>query len=196
MTRLSNILSVFSKIELNNTTLFCNEALKLEHPRMKHLKQWQEVRSANRYFLKPWEPKWPHDALSKKDFVTRVKQVNSNARLRSGFSYLLIHKKAGIIGGIGLYNIRFGSALTGTIGYWLAQEHNGQGYMNAALTRICKFGFDTQKLIRLETACLKHNTRSIRLLKSCEFEQEGIGKSYLEIDGKRQDHMLFSRIKN
>lgn len=193
MTRLSNILSAFSNKAPIDTTLFCNDRLKLEYPRIEHFAQWREVRANNHAFLRPWEPKWTHDALSKKAFEARVKQVNSNARLKFGFSYLLIHEKSGIIGGIGLYNVRFGSALTGTIGYWLAQEHNGQGHMNAALKRICKFGFETQKLKRIESACLQHNARSIKLLESCGFEQEGIGKSYLEIDGKRQDHFLFSR---
>lgn len=194
MTRLSNILSAFSKPQSIGNALFCNEVLKLEHPRIEHFDQWREIRSINRAFLKPWEPKWDHDALSKKAFDARIRQVNSNARSKSGFSYLLIHEQAGVIGGIGLYNIRFGSALTGTIGYWLAQEHNGHGHMGAALNRICQFGLHTQKLTRLESACLPINHRSIKLLESCGFIQEGIGKSYLEIDGKRQDHILFSKI--
>lgn len=195
MTRLSNFLSAFSKTEQSKTALICNEDLKLEYPRMEHFSQWREVRSNNQSFLKPWEPKWTHDALSKKAFEIRVKQAQTNASARSGFSYLLKHEKAGIIGGIGLYNVRFGAALTGTIGYWLAKEHNGQGHMNAALNRLCEFSFANQKLSRLESACLQHNTRSIKLLESCGFEQEGVGKSYLEIDGKRQDHILFSKTK-
>lgn len=196
MTRLSNFLSAFRKPQANSGALICNDALKLAHPRIEHFEQWREVRTKNRAFLKPWEPKWAYDALSKKAFDERISQVSANARIKSGFSYLLIHEKAGIIGGIGLYNIRFGSAMTGTIGYWLSQEHNGYGHMGAALNRVCQFGLLDQKLIRLESACLPHNHRSIKLLESCRFVQEGIGKSYLEIDGKRQDHILFSKIKN
>lgn len=196
MTRLSKFLSALRKKDSPDTVLLCNDTLKLVHPRMEHFKQWREVRIKNRSFLKPWEPKWAIDALSKKTFEARVKQVSSSARLKSGFSYFLTHEEAGIIGGIGLYNVRFGAALTGTIGYWLSQEHNRQGHMHAALNRISQFGFHTQKLARLESACLQQNHRSIKLLKSCGFINEGIGKYYLEIDGKRQDHMLFSKIKN
>lgn len=196
MTRLTKILSAFRKTEPIDTVLLCNDTLKLEHPRLEHFNQWREVRIKNQSFLKPWEPKWAIDALSKKAFEARVNQVKSGARLKSGFSYLLTHKEAGIIGGIGLHNIRFGAALTGTIGYWLSQEHNGKGYMHAALDRICQFGFHTQKLVRLESACLQQNHRSVKLLESCGFINEGIGKSYLEIDGKRQDHILFSKIKD
>lgn len=201
MIRLSTFLSAFSNFKngggssaANCSVLRCNDILKLELPRTEHFEQWRQIRSENRSFLQPWEPTWPVDVLTEKSFEYRVKHAYDNAKLKSGFSYLIIHKEAGVIGGISLYNIRLGSAMSGTVGYWLAKEFNGQGHMSAALNKICQFGFSTQKLKRIESACLPSNIRSIKLLESAGFIPEGLGKSYLEINGQRCDHILFSKI--
>lgn len=199
MIRLSTFLSTFARRYENNSisqysVLKCNDILKLELPRMEHFEQWRKIRFENKAFLQPWEPTWPFDVLTEKSFEYRVKQASENAKLKSGYTYLITHKEAGVIGGISLYNIRLGSAMSGTVGYWLAQNFNGRGHMSAALNRICQFGFNTQKLKRIESACLPSNIRSIKLLESAEFCQEGLAKSYLEINGRRCDHILFSKI--
>ena len=52
------------------------------------------------------------------------------------------------------------------------------------------------RLHRIEAAVLKHNKASRRLLEKIGFIQEGICRSYLKIDGKWQDHIMYSLIKN
>ena len=46
-------------------------------------------------------------------------------------------------------------------------------------------------LDRLNAATLEKNEKSIRLLKSKGFEEEGFARKYIEIEGRRQDHLLF-----
>jgi ribosomal-protein-alanine N-acetyltransferase len=44
----------------------------------------------------------------------------------------------------------------------------------------------------VEAACLPHNTASIRLLEKVGFRKEGYARSYLCIDGRWQDHVLYA----
>jgi ribosomal-protein-alanine N-acetyltransferase len=50
-------------------------------------------------------------------------------------------------------------------------------------------------LERIEAGCIPGNMRSIRLLEAIGFRQEGIMRGYLEIDGRRQDHILFAMLR-
>jgi ribosomal-protein-alanine N-acetyltransferase len=48
------------------------------------------------------------------------------------------------------------------------------------------------KLHRLEAACVPDNERSMRLLKSAGFREEGLARHYLRINGEWRDHVLFA----
>ena len=56
---------------------------------------------------------------------------------------------------------------------------------------ILSFAFDDLKLRRVEAAALPGNARSIHLLEKCGFKREGYAREYLEINGVREDHILF-----
>jgi ribosomal-protein-alanine N-acetyltransferase len=49
-------------------------------------------------------------------------------------------------------------------------------------------------LHRLEAACIPVNQASIRLLTKSGFRQEGLARKYLKINGRWEDHLLFSRL--
>ena len=54
------------------------------------------------------------------------------------------------------------------------------------------FAFLNLNLHRVEAACLPHNRRSFELLRRLGFQQEGLARSYLEINGRWEDHLLFA----
>jgi ribosomal-protein-alanine N-acetyltransferase len=99
-----------------------------------------------------------------------------------------------LIGGITLNDIQRGIAQKGTLGYWIGKPYAGHGYMTEAVQLICDFAFQTLRLHRVEASCLPHNERSKNLLTRLGFEQEGYAKSYLQIDGKWQDHILWGKV--
>ena len=99
-----------------------------------------------------------------------------------------------MVGGITLSNIRRGPSQCGTLGYWVGQDHARKGYMTEATEAVVAHAFDTLRLTRLEAACLEENTPSRALLAACDFHFEGIARSYLEVDGRVRDHMLFARV--
>ena len=52
------------------------------------------------------------------------------------------------------------------------------------------------RLNRIEAAVLQNNKSSIGLLRKIGFVEEGLCRAYLKIDGKWQDHKMYSLLSN
>ena len=100
-----------------------------------------------------------------------------------------------MLGALTLSNVRRGVAQMATLGYWIGAPFARQGYMTDALQALLPFAFDHLHLHRVEAACLPRNAASIALLRRAGFEQEGLARSYLKINGAWQDHLLFARLR-
>ena len=72
----------------------------------------------------------------------------------------------------------------------------GRGHMSKAVPAILSHAFADLKLNRVEAASLPTNSRSMHLLEKCGFQREGYAREYLEINGKREDHVLFACLAN
>ena len=166
------------------------QRIALKPPRLEDFEICRKVRSKNRFFLKPYEPKWTEDCLTKDFFIRRLERQSEESKAGRG-AYFFIWKNQNIIGGINLNNIQMGAARHASLGYWLSQPYQGQGYMNEAATLVIDYAFNVLKLNRLNAACLPDNDSSIKMLLKLGFEEEGFAKKYLQIDGKWQDHRLF-----
>jgi ribosomal-protein-alanine N-acetyltransferase len=156
---------------------------------------WCDVRARNKEFLTPYEPQWADDALSKNFYKRRLIRQNQEMLAGRGLFFLIFCKKTKTaIGGFNLNNIQYGAARSASLGYWLDEAMQGQGYIFEAAQLAVNYAFDTLKLHRLNAACLPHNHRSANLLLKLGFEEEGFAKRYLQINGDWQDHRLFGCI--
>lgn len=168
----------------------------LRPPRYSDWQAWARVRGDSRDFLKPWEPEWTKDALARRAFRRRLRRHGDTARDGSGFTFLIFRDEDNaLVGGITVSNIRYGVSRACSVGYWMGQPFIRQGYMRAALVRLIRFAFDDLHLHRIEAACLPGNTASRRLLRSVGFSEEGYARSYLRIDGRWQDHVLYGLVE-
>ena len=66
----------------------------------------------------------------------------------------------------------------------------------ASVSLMLNFAFADLGLHRIEAATLLHNDPSRKLLHGLGFNEEGRVHSYLRINGKWQDHMLYSMISH
>ncbi len=165
----------------------------LRLPRMSDFAEWAELRSRSRGFLTPWEPTWPMDDLTRTSFRRRLRRYSRDVRDDQAFPFFVFSSRSGsLVGGCTLSNIRRGVAQTCSIGYWVGEPYQKQGFTSAAVRALVPFVFDAQRLHRLEAACLPSNDASRRLLSSCGFTQEGYARNYLRIDGAWRDHLLFA----
>ena len=171
------------------------DGLLLRPARMADFSEWQDLRSASRAFLAPWEPLWPADDLTRVAFRKRVAQGNRDIAEQSGFP-LLIFAEGALVGGITLANIRRRAAQTGTLGYWMGQAFTRRGHMGRAVRLVSDFAFLQLQLDRLEAACLPENAASIRVLEKAGFKREGFARAYLSIAGRRRDHLLYGLLNS
>jgi ribosomal-protein-alanine N-acetyltransferase len=84
--------------------------LTLRAPEMADFAAWAEVREESRAFLKPWEPSWPADDLTRAAFKRRIKRYQREIRDDAGYPFFLFREDDGrLVGGITLSNVRRGS---------------------------------------------------------------------------------------
>jgi [ribosomal protein S5]-alanine N-acetyltransferase len=156
---------------------------------------WAELRAASRTELVPYEPVWTRDELSRAAFRHRLKHYAREAAQDLGYA-LFIFDAAGtrLLGSVTLSNVRRGVAQAASIGYWIGTPVAGRGHMTEALCLLAPFAFRTLKLHRLEAGCVPTNRASVRVLKKSGFNEEGLARQYLRINGAWHDHLLFARL--
>ncbi|MEN8834272.1 GNAT family protein, partial [Pacificibacter sp.] len=110
--------------------------------------------------------------------------------------FLTRREDGALLGALTLDNIRRGPAQAGTVGYWIGASYARQGYMREALAGVVHHAFARLDLSRVEAACLPENTASRGVLEKAGFKYEGVAQSYLQIDGRWRNHVLYSSLRN
>lgn len=173
------------------------ERMVLRPPVHADFRPWAALRRQSETFLKPWEPSWAHDHLTRKGFVNRVYWANRAIAQGTALPLFLERRADGhLLGAITLDNIRRGPAQAGTVGYWIGEPHAREGFMREALTALVFHAFEMMDLSRIESACLPENRASIGLLESCGYKYEGVAQSYLQINGRWRNHVLYANLRN
>ena len=173
------------------------ERLTLRPPVHSDYRAWSALRSESREFLTPWEPTWADDHLSRKAFTNRVYWAQRSIAGSSAVPLFLIRRSdASLLGAITLDNIRRGPSQAGTTGYWIGQPFARQGYMREAIQAVVHYAFQTLDLSRIEAGCLPENTPSRRLLEQCGYKYEGVAQSYLQINGRWRNHVLYANLRH
>lgn len=121
--------------------------------------------------------------------------LESYRQLMTGVgSDLGIYKDNKLIGKAKISNIVYGVLKSGILGYSIDKEYEGKGYMKEAINLVLEYTKEYLDLHRIEASVLTTNERSKGVLLSCGFEEIGINKKYLYINGKWSDHITFYKI--
>ena len=167
----------------------------LRAPRLEDFEQWRDVRQASRSFLEPWEPVWTDDEFLLSSFRRRIGHYAKLAAEDQAYPFFIFESGGQtLLGAITLSNVRRGVAQMATLGYWTSAAHANTGVMTDALNTIIAFSAAELHLHRLEASCLPANTPSIKLLSRTGFAREGFAASYLKINGRWEDHILWGRL--
>lgn len=153
--------------------------------------QWAEVRARNESFLKPYEPAWPAGCLAPDFFKRRVERLSREYTADSTYAFLIFKKDGELIGGININNITRGAGQMASLGYWIDEGHQGHGLMSQAVHAVLHYAFTVLGLARMNAATLVHNEKSRNMLLRLGFVEEGFARAYIQIDGRRQDHILY-----
>jgi ribosomal-protein-alanine N-acetyltransferase len=178
-----------------STTLVRGDGVVLRPAEMRDFDQWAMLREHSRVFLTPWEPIWPADDLTRSSFRRRLRAQGEEIENDEAYPLLVFREDETLVGGLTIGQIRRGVSQTGTLGYWMGEPYAGRGYMGRAVRAAAHFAFGSLRLHRLEAACLAHNLSSMRVLERVGFQREGFARSYLRINGRWQDHLLYALIE-
>jgi ribosomal-protein-alanine N-acetyltransferase len=171
--------------------------MRLRLPEMADHAAWAELRRAGEAFLRDWEPSWSSDHFSRKAFRNRVYWAWRARDEGRALALFLIRREDGrLMGAITLDNIRRGPSQSAQVGYWIGPDFARQGYMSEALAAVVHHAFGSLDLSRIEAACLPENVASRALLERAGFKYEGVAQSYLQINGRWRNHVLYANLRS
>ncbi|WP_436835941.1 GNAT family N-acetyltransferase [Lentibacter algarum] len=172
------------------------ERLTLRAPQHSDFISWSSLRRDSEEYLVPWEPAWAQDHLSRRTFTNRVYWAQRAINGETAVPLFIFRREdEQLVGAITLDNIRRGPAQAATVGYWTGEPYARQGIMREALVATVHHAFHVMDLSRIEAACLPENTPSRGLLERSGFKYEGVAQSYLQIDGRWRNHVLFAALR-
>ncbi|MEO8243924.1 MAG: GNAT family N-acetyltransferase [bacterium] len=177
---------------------------RIETPRMtlrlpahQDYRGWAHLRDISEDHLTQWEPVRASDHLTRRAFTNRVYWAARAEVQGTALPLMLIRRDdKQILGAITLDNIRRGPVQAGTLGYWIGAPYARQGFMREAIQAVVHYSFQTMDLSRLEAACLPENAASRGVLEKCGFKYEGVAQSYLQINGRWRNHVLYANLRH
>ena len=173
------------------------ERLTLRPPQHSDYAEWAQLRRQSQDFLAPWEPTWAKDHLTKKSYANRVYWARRSINNGHALPLFLIRRKdQALLGAVTMDPVRRGPSQTGTCGYWIGEPFARHGYMQEGLTALVHHAFTEMDLSRIESACLPENVASRGVLEKCGYKYEGVAQSYLQINGRWRNHVLYANIRS
>lgn len=166
--------------------------------------RWFAVRRADWKWLEPWEATRPPRSREQVGSFARMVATNRR-RGRCGTALpwaigwddgwpdhpLRNRAAAPLVGQVTVSGITLGSAMSCSMGYWVASSHAGRGIAPTAVALACDYVFQVMCLHRVEICIRPENAKSLRVVEKLGMAEEGLRPSYLHIDGQWRDHRVF-----
>lgn len=151
---------------------------------------------ANRDDLIRFEPRRDETFFTPEYQLDILKKEIQDREERRGYRFYLrqIDRPEQIIGMIGLNHVVWGAFRSAMLGYKISKDFRNKGVMTAAVDAVVRIAFDELQLHRIEANVMPRNTASLRVLEKNGFQNEGISKYYLNINGVWEDHIHMVKI--
>ncbi len=150
------------------------------------------MRLANRAFFEPWEPESAENLYTADGLRVDLDHRERDWQADRRYSFTILSPEGKAIGGIILSNVLRGAFQNATLGYYVAEQHNGKGVATEAVRQVVRFAFEERSLHRVEAGVMDHNPRSMRVLEKAGFERIGYAPRYLRIQGRWRDHHIYA----
>mgnify|MGYP002777062744 FL=1 len=148
----------------------------------------------NKAFLTPVEPTRCQGFYTVEFWQEQVEKALYEFSCEQSLKLCLFQKRLPnqLIGKINFHQMQRGVAHSCVVGYSLAEQEQGKGYMTEALRTAIDFLFIDQNFHRIVANYMPRNQRSANVLRRLGFVVEGYARDYLLINGKWEDHILSS----
>lgn len=151
--------------------------------------------SRNAAHLAPWDPPSPPDFATEAFQRQRLRQQAADQAAGTVMRWWLqpLGEPDRLIGNASLTQIARGPFHNAMLGYALEGALQGSGLMHEALQAVVAYAFSPAvNLHRLQAGVRPENARSVAVLQRLGFEQEGLAREYLYIDGAWRDHLQYA----
>ncbi|MBI1177116.1 GNAT family N-acetyltransferase [bacterium] len=148
-----------------------------------------QVVDANRAYLRRWLP-WVDSSLSVED-TRKYREISARQHAAREALQVVILLAGEPIGMVGFHRFDWANRST-SIGYWLAEAHQGHGYMTSACRALIEIVFSTWELNRIEIRCAPGNTRSRAIPERLGFRIEGTHRSAEWLYDHFEDLVVYS----
>lgn len=147
---------------------------------------------SNREHLQPFSPTFAPDFLDDAMWQEQVRiRARENVAGESLRAFLFLRNAPNrIVGNLNLTQVHRGALQSCLLGYNLAREEQGKGYMTEAVNGAVAFAFEKWRLHRVNANHMPRNAQSAAVLRRCGFHVEGLAPAFLLINGKWEDHVL------
>jgi ribosomal-protein-alanine N-acetyltransferase len=181
------------------TTRLLTARLVLRPPCTGDVAEVRRLLRGNHEHLKPWNPapSVGEDPSSITEVSKTVLRQRRDWKRGASFVFMVAERERPerFIGKIALSGIMRGGMFGAYLGYWMAEDHQGKGFVTEAIAAVLDFGFGPAGLHRIQAAIMPRNERSLRVIEKLAFRREGYAERYLQIAGKWEDHILFARTR-
>ena len=143
-----------------------------------------------------WNPPLPDSMFSVDGQAERLAESAAAAAAGTAVGWWLFAPDAPehALGQIHFSQIARRAFCNAMLGYAVDTAHEGRGLMREALEAALADAFGPRvQLHRVQANVRPENTRSLALLARLGFEQEGLAREYLFIDGAWRDHLMTAR---
>ena len=146
----------------------------------------------NRDHLQPWSPTFSERIFRSDYWFDQVISRRAEFEAGLGARAFIFRKQAPavVIGNLALNQINRGAAQHCVLGYSLAEDAQGRGYMVEAVSSAVRFAFGDLRLHRVMAGYMPRNVRSAAVLRRAGFAVEGYARDYILINGRWEDHIL------
>jgi ribosomal-protein-serine acetyltransferase len=144
----------------------------------------------NRVYLARWLP-WAAEQ-SPADTVGFIRKTQKQSIENEGFQAAVTYEES-IIGMVGYHGIDWSNSST-SIGYWLAEAHQGKGTMTLAVRALVEHALSEWELNRVEIRAAVANRRSRAIPERLGFRQEGTLREAERVGGRYLDLALYAML--
>ena len=150
------------------------ERLKIRLPLVADIPEVIRYYGDNRDHLQPFSPTFAPDFLDQVVWLEQVRIRSSEFDAAESFRAFLFERSSPerIVGNLNLTQVHRGASQSCVLGYNLASEEQGKGYMTEAVRGAVDFAFGKWRLHRVAASYMPHNTRSAAVLERCGFQVE------------------------
>jgi len=137
-------------------------------------------------------PKLPASRNITSYFASKDSEIGPNAL---DFHFIIENFEGEIVGDIGTSecDTRFGTFM---FGYEIKENYRRKGYATEAILLVLRYYFYALRFHKTWTSVYDYNEASSKLLEKLKFDQEGVQKEMVYLNGNYYDYILFGMTYN